>query len=195
LHRRIIRSLKFETDSSIVNICRTAAQARLKSAMDFVKSLRAEHLQSFWFSASTYCFAVVGTFISLLWATALSKEEADTYRERLEEYRWTLRLSSKSAEILERAVSVLTASTSFLVKAIPEKNMQSEDFHQVTGDPSLGPIEYEDFDGSEDWSVGGERAIGEDISMQLSPTQYSEEQLEFSWTGFDHQGGDGSRDM
>jgi len=163
--------------------------------MDFVKGLRAEHLQSFWFSASTYCFAVVGTFISLLWATALTKEDADLYRERLEEYRWTLRLSSKSAEILERAVSVLTASTSFLVKAIPEKNSPSEDFRTHSGDPSLAAVDFEDFEGSEDWSVGGERQVNEDISMQLSPTQYSEDQLEYSWAGFEHQGVDGNHDM
>jgi hypothetical protein len=89
--------------------------------MDFVQSLRAEHLQSFWYSGSKYCFALIGTFVSLLWVTAQDKEEAERYRAKLDEYRWTLRLSSKSADFLERAISMLATSTGVLVKAIPDK--------------------------------------------------------------------------
>ncbi|KAF1842419.1 uncharacterized protein K460DRAFT_359030 [Cucurbitaria berberidis CBS 394.84] len=121
LHRRIIRSLSSADEPVLRSICRQAAQTRLISAMEFVQHLRPEHLQSFWYSASKYNFALVGTFISLLWATASDKEEAQTYRERLDEYRWMLRLSSKSADFLERALSMLATSTGVLVKAIPEK--------------------------------------------------------------------------
>ncbi|KAF2687401.1 hypothetical protein K458DRAFT_429329 [Lentithecium fluviatile CBS 122367] len=121
LHRRIIRSLSSMDDPSLRLICRQAAQARLKSAMEFVQSLRPEHLQSFWYSASKYCFALVGTFVSLLWVTSPSKEEADIYKANLDEYRWTLRLSSRSAEFLERAISMLATSTGVLVKEIPER--------------------------------------------------------------------------
>lgn len=119
LHRRIIRSLSSVDDASLRTICRQAAQVRLKSAMDFVSSLRPEHLQSFWYSASKYNFALVGTFISLLWATSTDKQEADTYKRSLDEYRWVLRLSSKSADFLEHAINMLASSTGVLVKAIP----------------------------------------------------------------------------
>lgn len=88
--------------------------------MDFIQSLRPEHLQSFWYSASKYNFALVGTFISLLWVTATEKTEADGYIAKLDEYRWVLRLSSRSADFLERAISMLATSTGVLVKAIPE---------------------------------------------------------------------------
>ncbi|KAF2263696.1 hypothetical protein CC78DRAFT_517915 [Lojkania enalia] len=121
LHRQIVRSLSSTDDPSLRSICRQAAQTRLTSAMEFVQGLRPEHLQSFWYSASKYCFALIGTFISLLWVTALGKEEADTYKAKLDEYRWILRLSSKSADFLERAISMLAISTGVLVKAIPEK--------------------------------------------------------------------------
>ncbi|KAF2791928.1 hypothetical protein K505DRAFT_247821 [Melanomma pulvis-pyrius CBS 109.77] len=121
LHRRIIRSLSSIDDPTLRAICRQAAQARLKSTMDFVQSLRPEHLQSFWYCASKYCFALVGTFISLLWVTAQDKDEADLYKARLDEYRWTLRLSSKSADFLEQAISMLATSTGVLVRSIPEK--------------------------------------------------------------------------
>jgi hypothetical protein len=88
--------------------------------MEFVQSLRPEHLQSFWYFASKYCFAIVGTYISLLWVTAQDKDEADQYKAKLDEYRWTLRLSSKSADFLEQAISMLATSTGILVKSIPD---------------------------------------------------------------------------
>ena len=72
------------------------------------------------FSASTYCFALVGTFISLLWVTSPSKEEADLYKTNLDEYRWIMRLSSRSAEFLERAISMLATSTGVLMKELSE---------------------------------------------------------------------------
>jgi hypothetical protein len=120
LHRRMIRSLSSTDDPSLRTICRQAAHVRLKSAVNFVSSLRAEHLQSFWYSASKYNFALVGTFISLLWATSTTKEEADVYRKSLDKYRWVLRLSSKSADFLERAIGMLGSSTGVLVRLIPE---------------------------------------------------------------------------
>lgn len=103
------------------SICRQAAQVRLKSAMDFVSTLRPEHLQSFWYSASKYSFALIGSFISLLWATATDLEEAEVYKKSLDEYRWVLRLSSKSADFLEEAINMLATSTDVLVKVIPAK--------------------------------------------------------------------------
>lgn len=73
------------------------------------------------FSASKYCFALVGTFISLLWITSPQKEEADLYKSHLDEYRWILRLSSRSAEFLERAINMLATSTGVLMKEMSER--------------------------------------------------------------------------
>jgi hypothetical protein len=89
--------------------------------MDLVQNLRPEHLQSFWYSASKYCFALVGAFISLLWVTALDTDEAKIYKAKLHEYQWLLRLSSKSADFIERAISMLATSTGILVKGIPDR--------------------------------------------------------------------------
>lgn len=61
----------------------------------------------------------MGTFISLLWVTAPEKEAADFYKAKLDEYRWMLQLLSKSADFLERAISMLAVSTGVLVKAMP----------------------------------------------------------------------------
>ncbi len=121
LHRRIVRSLEAESNPELVRVCRQAARTRLVAALDFVNTLRPEHLQSFWYSASKYNFALVGTFISLLWVTSPpSGEDAGFYKKKLDEYRWSLRLSSKNAEIFERAIALMATSTGVLVKGLPD---------------------------------------------------------------------------
>jgi hypothetical protein len=135
LHRRIIRSLVPSTtvdvkptlDPYILHICRSAAKTRLISAMDFVNRLTTSHLRSFWYFASKTNFALIGTFGSLLWATAPGREEAEWYRRRLAEYRWTLGVSCKggnseggNGRLTEFAMGMLDTSTG-LLKALPEK--------------------------------------------------------------------------
>ncbi|KAK7421514.1 Fungal specific transcription factor [Neonectria magnoliae] len=130
LHRRIIRSLASaasSVDPYVQHICRSAAKARLISAMDFVNRLTPNHLRSFWYFASKTNFALIGTFGSLLWATSPGREEADWYRRRLGEYRWTLSVSSKPGEgtgLTEFAMTMLDISTG-LLKQLPEKPSMS----------------------------------------------------------------------
>jgi hypothetical protein len=182
--------LENEADQSLLQICRSAAHARLISALEFVKSLRPEHLQSFWYSASKYNFALIGTFVGLLWATASTQDEAHGYKERLQEYQWFLRLSSKSAEILDRAASMLAMSTGVLVKAIPEKDsMDSHD--DITTVSATDEADEDDGISAADWAV--DSAQPDDISMQASPTQFSEGHMDMFWpsmpAGFHVTGG------
>ncbi|PHH74052.1 hypothetical protein CDD80_3334 [Ophiocordyceps camponoti-rufipedis] len=130
LHRRIMRSLASDpasVDPYVQHICRGAAKARLISAMDFVNRLTPGHLRSFWYFASKTNFALIGTFGSLLWATSPGREEAEWYRRRLAEYRWTLSVSSKPGEgrsLTEFAMTMLDISTG-LLKQLPEKPSMS----------------------------------------------------------------------
>ncbi|KAK4149070.1 fungal-specific transcription factor domain-containing protein [Chaetomidium leptoderma] len=155
LHRRIIRSMDASTtaaastssspspvatginlnpnnggvDPYIQHICRSAAKARLISAMDFVNRLTPSHLRSFWYFASKTNFALIGTFGSLLWATSPGREEAEWYRRRLGEYRWTLSVSSRPGEgskalLTDFAMGMLDISAG-LLKKLPEKPLLS----------------------------------------------------------------------
>jgi hypothetical protein len=145
LHRRIIRSMDASAaaassaagsspspagggvDPYIQHICRSAAKARLISAMDFVNRLGPSHLRSFWYFASKTNFALIGTFGSLLWATSPGREEGEWYRRRLGEYRWTLSVSSKPGEgkgLTEFAMGMLDISAG-LLKKLPEKPLLS----------------------------------------------------------------------
>ncbi|KAG2413837.1 hypothetical protein HFD88_003026 [Aspergillus terreus] len=121
LHRCIVRSLSPDTaDAYLSHICRSAAKTRLISAMDFVNRLRVPHLRSFWPAASRTNFALIGTFGVLLRVTAPTKEEAEFYRLRLCEYRWTLSVSMKNAEFLGFALESLDNATN-LDYHVPEK--------------------------------------------------------------------------
>ncbi|KAL0257396.1 Fungal specific transcription factor [Diplodia seriata] len=126
LHRRIVQSLDAETsDPYLLFICRSAAKTRLISAMDFVNRLTPAHLQSFWYFASKINFTLIGTFGSLLWATAPGREEAEFYKTRLREYRWTLSVSATRARWLEYAVQMLDASREML-RGMKEKPTLAE---------------------------------------------------------------------
>jgi hypothetical protein len=148
--------------------------------MEFVKSLRPEHLQSFWYSASKYCFALVASFITLLWATAPTKEEAEAYKAKLEEYRWILRLSSKSADFLEKAISMVSMSSGVLIKAIPEK----PDFFVAQGSPAQQQQHRPSED--QDASVTSEAEIQQYTTAEgfdQQPTPASTEYSESLWYG------------
>ena len=107
LHRCIFRTLPACTEVELSHICRKAAQTRLTHAIAFVKALKAEHLQSFWYFASAFNFALVGIFQSLFCIFAVGEEERVGQLKVLDEYRWLLRVSSKSAVFLEQAMAMI----------------------------------------------------------------------------------------
>ena len=138
LHRCIIRSLSTTpTDIYLTHVCRSAAKARLISAMDFVNRLRPSHLTAFWYFPSRVNFALIATFGSLLLATAPCQEEAEFYQARLAEYRWTLSVSAQSAGFLNFAIESLESSTG-LLKDMPMKpKIEDLDVRQVPPPPPL----------------------------------------------------------
>jgi hypothetical protein len=126
LHRCIIRATAHpESDSYLSYICRSAAKTRLISAMDFVNRLRPAHLQSFWPFAGFSNFALIGTFGALLEATAPTREEAEFYHMRLEEYRWTLMVSKSHADFLGYGIDSLDTNLD-LLRHLPEKPENAE---------------------------------------------------------------------
>jgi len=98
--------------------------------MDFVNRLRSEHLNAFWYFPSKVNFALIGTFGSLLLATAPCQEEVEFYRTRLSEYRWTLSVSSKTVDFLAFAVQSLDDSST-LLKNLPRRPSTAEVTAQI----------------------------------------------------------------
>ncbi|KAI5461827.1 fungal-specific transcription factor domain-containing protein [Mariannaea sp. PMI_226] len=173
LHRHIIRVASNATDDiALVEICRNAAKARLCSAIDFIKSLKPEHLQSFWYSPSCYNFSILSAFMLLLWSTATSTEEAAFYRQKLTEYRWILQVSSNGSDVLESANAQLLLSTDGLMKLIPEKVKDQLD------SPDKSPMSYDPHDGIPDASSATASSPGILQSLDIGITfPYTEYQL------------------
>ncbi|KKY16603.1 putative transcription factor [Phaeomoniella chlamydospora] len=111
IHRCIIRALHSPlcttTPSHLFDICRDAAKMRFLHSLQFIESLRPEHLQSFWWFMSAKSLALIGSFGALLWATSTSEEEAHFYRQKIDDYRWTLKVRSKSVSFVEVGIEEL----------------------------------------------------------------------------------------
>lgn len=135
LHRAIIRSHSVSgIDEDLRSITRSAAKARFTSAVEFVKRLRPEHLQSFWYFASKLNLAIIGTFGNVLWITSSSESERGFYASQLAEYRWILRLSSTAAEFMRYTVALLDAG-SFLQRRLGSSAMSES--HSSDSIPQL----------------------------------------------------------
>jgi len=118
LHRRIILALSPSTDPQLYQICRSVAHERFIFAIEFVQSLKPQHLSSFWYFASAQNFALVGVFGTLLLSTASNSEEADFYRIKLREYRWTLKISTENgARYMKPAMALLDTNLGLLTEA------------------------------------------------------------------------------
>ncbi|OAA65556.1 Transcription factor [Niveomyces insectorum RCEF 264] len=108
IYRCIVRSLARqrppEQPPALLDLCREAAKARLLHVMRFVENLRPEHLQSFWWFASAKSLAYIRTYASLLWATSTGEAEADFYRQKLEDFCWSLKVRAKGVPFVTTAL-------------------------------------------------------------------------------------------
>ena len=107
LHRCIVRTLPTCPDSDLVRICQHAARARLESAMDFVRTLRPEHWESFWYFASEFNFGLIGLFETLLSTTLVSENDVTASMGRLDQYLWTLKMAKKNAGFLDKSIAMI----------------------------------------------------------------------------------------
>ena len=107
IYRYIIGFLGPDTPHQLRSLCREAATARLDHAMAFVEALRPEHLQGFWWFASSKCLALIGVYGALLWATSSSDEESDVFRQKLDDFRWSLKVRAKGSGFLSTAIREL----------------------------------------------------------------------------------------
>ncbi|KAJ9663232.1 Fungal specific transcription factor [Neophaeococcomyces mojaviensis] len=174
LHRRVIRSLSAQTDPYLIQICRSAAKARLISALEYFNRLKPEHLQSFWYFASKFNFALIGTFAGLCFVTSVSHEEAAFYQMRLQEYRWVLRISRKNMEFLEIASGILESAVGVLLRnadSLDSKKLAFPMLQQSVDDSPTGPMEEstsEDGYGEYAEGTGTDDAYYEDVTMGSS---------------------------
>lgn len=163
LHRRIIRSLTEKSPATLVQICREAAKTRLIAAMEFVRNLRPEHLQAFWYSSSTTSFALIGSFAALLHVTASTEEEKEFYKQSLSDYRWVLRVSANGFEPMAGAMRLLDIALCRVPHLLEddEVGMASHKAQELSIPPSL-LNDDEVGDGVEDFTSETPRYVAPD---------------------------------
>ncbi|EPE09501.1 nitrogen regulatory protein otam [Ophiostoma piceae UAMH 11346] len=126
VYRCIVRSLARSQVASaeLLMLCRDAAKARLLHVMRFVEALRPEHLQAFWWFASPKSLAYIRTYVSILWATSQGEQEADYYRQKMDEFRWSLRVRA-------RGVNFVTAAMRDMGESLADIDMSRPPFEQM----------------------------------------------------------------
>ncbi|KAJ6094896.1 hypothetical protein N7467_002409 [Penicillium canescens] len=107
MHRALLRALTPDSAPSLRSAIRTAARARLTSAMNLIESFQPEHIQSFWGFAAAAQVALVGAFAGLLWATSPQMDEAAGYVEQLEKLRWVLQVRASAAPFAREALRMI----------------------------------------------------------------------------------------
>lgn len=112
IHRRIIcqitSSHATNLDPNVLSICRSAARTRFVSALEFVDSLKAQHLTSFWYFSSSPCLALLISFGNLLLGSATEPEEKQFYASKMKEFRWKLKLNGEAgAKFMKPALSAM----------------------------------------------------------------------------------------
>ncbi|RGP65945.1 hypothetical protein FLONG3_9077 [Fusarium longipes] len=107
LHRALVRITTPDTPTSLYEVLRSTARAKLQSAIELLGSLRPEHTAAFWGSAAAYQAAQIGSLAGLLWATADSFEEMAWCSSRVEELRWALRVRGAATPFAREALRLL----------------------------------------------------------------------------------------
>lgn len=127
IHRAILRSHAYpDPNTELFFITRQAASTRFTYALDFVKRLKPEHFQSFWYFSSSISFAIIGVFAGILITTSLDEEERKAYTDLLAEYRWILRISSTGTSVTKYGVNMLDANNQFLEQQTENLPAQQE---------------------------------------------------------------------
>ena len=110
IHRRIICQTagSVEPDATLLHVCRSAARTRFMSALEFVDSLKAQHLTSFWYFGSSPSLTLLISFGNLLLGTSIDLDEKHFYITKLKEFRWSLKLNGEAgAKFMKPALSAM----------------------------------------------------------------------------------------
>lgn len=93
------------SDTKVAAACRVAAKQRWLSALEFVDSLKARHLKSFWYFSSTACLTLLISFGNVLVGSAFDSSEEQFYLDKLKEFRWTLKINGEmGAKFMSAAI-------------------------------------------------------------------------------------------
>ncbi|SPO07409.1 related to DAL81 - transcriptional activator for allantoin and GABA catabolic genes [Cephalotrichum gorgonifer] len=174
LLRRLIRSTALPPwcpDDKVLSDIRQLALQTAQSTISFVKNLRADHLEAFWYFTSPYLFSLLGSFTTLLLVTSLSSQERSFWQETLNSYLWHLRTMSKSSDPMQYAVTRLEGAILRGLEHALAVNLNEppdDDVSPMMANFSPAALEYTDF-GDWDLIAGVDGAFDLLSSLQYEP--------------------------
>jgi len=126
------------TDQNTAAACRVAAKQRWLSALEFVDSLKARHLKSFWYFSSTACLTLLISFGNVLVGSAFDSSEEQFYLDKLKEFRWTLKINGEmGAKFMSAAIRSMILDPREIRKLEPSTT-SSITSPQSRPEPSIG---------------------------------------------------------
>ncbi|KAF5012393.1 hypothetical protein FDECE_1521, partial [Fusarium decemcellulare] len=174
LLRRLIRSTALPprcSDDRVLSDIRQIALQTAQNAINFVTSLRPDHLEAFWYFTSPYLFSLLGSFTTLLLVTSLSSQERHFWQETLNSYLWNLRMMSKSHEPMQYAVNRLEGAILRGLEHALAVNLNeplNDKVSPMMGNYSSDVYEFTDF-GDWDLAAGGNYDLLSGLVLQPNP--------------------------
>lgn len=111
--RPVLRVLSHTREKQVVvskqfmgirDIVFTKCMAIFENILKFLNELKAEHLQTFWYTSARIGFSFIVVFGYLLTLTSKSQQEFDNCKDKLEEYVWKLKINNKNAEFFLHSI-------------------------------------------------------------------------------------------
>lgn len=88
----------------IRDIVFTKCMTIFENILKFLNQLKAEHLQTFWYTSSRLGFTFIVVFGYFLALISKNEEEFDKCTDKLEEYVWKLKINNKNAEFFLHSI-------------------------------------------------------------------------------------------
>ena len=136
------------TDPNTAAACRVAAKQRWLSALEFVDSLKARHLKSFWYFSSTACLTLLISFGNVLVGSAFDSSEEQFYLDKLKEFRWTLKINGEmGAKFMSAAIRSMILDPREIRKpeppatsSVPSPQSRSESSIGISSQAAFGHV-------------------------------------------------------
>lgn len=111
LHRLIITRMSqyANVEAQLVEVCQSAAEARLNAAVDLVMSMKSQHIQHLFAFNSANSIALIGVFAALMATTATNPEKKQAYTDQLRAYIAHLKMFSEY-DVISAGIRLLVSS-------------------------------------------------------------------------------------
>ena len=123
--------------------------------MEFVRSLKPEHWQSFWYFASEFGFGLIAVFETLLLTTLTADMDIRASMTRMDEYQWTLKMAKKNTGFLDNSIAMVDLAARYAKQRVANIDVPSVEYQDHSKEyginVSSAPLESTDWPGKDNF--------------------------------------------